>query len=392
MPKITKNKRGTWSFVVDLGNDPATGKRRQARRSGFRTKKEAEDELRRLQNDADKGIIVKKREGNITFEEFAQDWLEWYTATAGVKSSTVTNRQRNLRMAYPFISAAKIKDITKNTYDRFLVAISEKYAPNTVENLHAAVSMVLDYAVECGYLATNPAKAATKPKKAPTLDDVPEDIEEKYLSRAEVDSFLSVVKNEGDLQQYVLMHLLIFSGLRIGEALALEFKHIDFKKSMIKIRQTISTGETANIKEFLLQTPKTGGSIRDVEIDAQTLELLKIQILEQKKKRLKSGAEWYAEHDFLFTACTHPGYPLPYPTVESRTRKQLKRAGIHKHITLHKLRHTHASLLAESGATLEQIQSRLGHQDNKITRQIYLHITKDSSARMMDSFARFMQM
>ena len=122
MPKITKNSRGTWEFVVDLGNDPATGKRRQARRSGFRTKKEAEEELRRLQNEADKGVVIKKREGNITFEEFSKDWLEWYAATAGVKESTITTRMRQLNMAYKLIGSLKIKDFNKNTYDKFLTA------------------------------------------------------------------------------------------------------------------------------------------------------------------------------------------------------------------------------------------------------------------------------
>lgn len=392
MPKIKKNSRGTWEFVVDLSRDPATGKRRQARRSGFRTKKEAEEELRRLQNEADKGVVIKKREGNITFEEFSKDWLEWYAATAGVKPSTVTNRRRSLKMAFVFIGAAKIKDINKNTYDRFLIALSEKYAQNTIEGIHTSVSMVLDYAVRCGYLAVNPAKTADKPKKAPTLEDVPQDIEEKYLSRAEVERLLKVVKEDGDFQSYVLIRLLIFTGMRIGEALALEFKHIDFQSSTIKIRQTTNTGVTTNVKNFLLQTPKTTSSIRDIEVDPQTLELLKIQILEQKKKRLKTGPAWYAEHDFLFTGYKNIGYMLPYVTVERHLQKHLKISGINKEITLHKLRHTHASLLAESHATLEQIQERLGHHDDAVTRQIYLHITKESKKSMIANFTAFMQM
>lgn len=392
MPKITKNSRGTWGFVVDLGNDPATGKRRQARRSGFRTKKEAEEELRRLQNEADKGVVVKKREGNVTFEEFSQDWLEWYAATAGVKESTVATRIRQLNMAYKLIGSLKIKDFNKNTYDKFLITADDMYAKATLEGIGAAVSMVLDYAVECGYLSGNPARSIKKPKQAVTLDDMPENIEEKYLSRAEVDRLLTAAREYGNFQLYVLLHLLIFTGLRIGEALALEFKHCDFQNGIIKIRQTFSTGVTAAPKKSKLQTPKTVSSIRDINIDNQTLELLKTQITEQKKKRLKAGAGWYAAHDFIFTSPKNPGSALAYSTSDAQVKRLINMAGITKQATLHTLRHTHASLLAESGATLEQIQSRLGHRNDKITREIYLHITKDSSARMIDNFARYMQM
>lgn len=390
MPKITKNSRGTWGFVVDLGNDPATGKRRQARRSGFRTKKEAEEELRRLQNEADKGVVVKKRDSNVTFEEFSQDWLQWYAATAGVKESTVTTRRDNLKMAYSFIGAIKIKSFNKEAYNKFLLALDEKYSKNTLDNVHSATSMVLDYAVECGYLAVNPAKAAVKPKKASTLEDVPDNIEEKYLSRTEVDRLLTAVKNYGDFQYYVLIHLLIFSGLRIGEALGLEFKHIDFEHRSLKVRQTI-VGRSSTAKKFLLQTPKTSSSIRDIELDAQTLELLKMQITEQKKRRLKTGSGWYNEREFVFTAPSSPGCPFVYDTAQKRFKHFLKSASISKPITLHGLRHTHASLLSESGATLEMIQARLGHSNDNMTRRIYLHITKDSSAQMIDRFACFMK-
>lgn len=392
MPKIKKNSRGTWEFVVDLGRDPATGHRQQARRSGFRTKKEAEEELRRLQNEADKGIVIKKREGNITFEEFSKDWLEWYAATAGVKESTITTRMRQLNMAYKLIGSLKIKDFNKNTYDKFLTAGNNIYAKSTLNNIGIAVSMVLDYAVECGYLPVNPSHSTKKPKQAATLEDIPEDIEEKYLTRAEVDRLLTATKEYGDFQLYTLIHLLIFTGLRIGEALALEFKHCDFKNGVIKVRQTFSSGMASAPKKRKLQTPKTISSVRDVDIDNQTLELLKTQITEQKKKRLKAGAVWHIDNDFIFTSPTNPGGALSYFAVSKHTKRLVEAVGITKRVTLHTLRHTHASLLAESGATLEQIQSRLGHRNDKTTREIYLHITKDSSAKMITNFARFMQM
>lgn len=390
MPKITKNKNGKYQFVVDLGRDPATGKRRQVRRSGFNTKREAEDELRHLQNEAEKGTIIKKRQAAVTFEKFAQDWLEWYATTAGVKESTIINRQRFLTSANKLIGAVKIRDINKKMYDHFLISLNEKYKPSTIDRIHSTVSMVLDYAVANDYLAANPAKTAKKPKTATRLEDIAGDIEEQYLTRTEADHLLQAAKELGDFQTYALLRLLLYTGLRIGEALAIETQHIDFKHALIKIRQTISTGTTANVRQFALQTPKTPTSIRDIEIDTETLEILRIQITEQKKKRLRAGTAYYTTHNFVFTSTRYPGYPCFHSTIRDAFHRCLLLAGITKPLSLHGLRHTHASLLAESGATLEQIQSRLGHASDDITRRIYLHVTKESKASMIANFATFM--
>ena len=78
------------------------------------------------------------------------------------------------------------------------------------------------------------------------------------------------------------------------------------------MRQTISTGVVKNVKDFQLQTPKTSTSIRDVELDSETMEILHQQIIEQKKKRLKAGSEWYSEHNFVFTSEKYSGYPIFY--------------------------------------------------------------------------------
>lgn len=390
MPKIKKAASGKYEFWVDLGRDPLTGKRRQVHRGGFATKKEAENEIRRLQNEAESGTVVKKKQASVTFGEFSKDWLGWYSGTSGNKPSTIALHEASLKAACIYLGAVKIKDFNKVMYDRFLKRLNEKYKPGTMRNIHVSVSMALDYAVESNFLPANPARNAKMPKNAQSIQDMTEDIEEKYLSRAEVAELLTTAKNFFDFQNFVLLRLLIFSGLRIGEALALEIPRVDFKHSVIKIRQTISTGSTKNAKDFLLQTPKTSTSIRDIELDAETMEMLRQQIIEQKKKRLKAGSSWYNEHEFVFTSKRYPGYPMFYSTYERTFRRLLALTKIDKRVTLHSLRHTHASLLAESGATLEQIQQRLGHSNDDITKQVYLHVTKDSKATMIENFAAFM--
>ena len=91
MPIIKKAASGKYEFWVDLGRDPLTGKRRQVHRGGFATKRDAENELRRLQNEANNGIVIKKQQANVTFEEFQK--IGWSgTAAPAVISRARLNR------------------------------------------------------------------------------------------------------------------------------------------------------------------------------------------------------------------------------------------------------------------------------------------------------------
>ena len=390
MPNIKETANGKYEFWLDLGRDPATGKRRQVHRSGFKRKKDALEEIRRLQNEADVGIFVNKRKATITFAEFADEWLEYYKATSGNKESTYRSRKTNITAFNKIIGNVKMADMTKQRYEKLLIELDKRYQKNTFNLMHITAGMIFDYAVECNLLASNPAKAAKKPKKAKTLEDVEEDIVDKFLSKDELNIFLATVRNYGDLQYYALFRLLAYSGLRIGEALALEISKFDLNARVLKVRQTYCS-DTNKTTDFYLQTPKTDASIRDVDIDTETTEILQMWIGEQKRNKMRQRDIWYDEHDFIFTSSKYPGYPLPYYTAHKMFNKLLSMSNINTNLTPHALRHTHASLLAESGATLEQIQARLGHDNDDITRRIYLHVTKSSKANMVDNFARFMQ-
>ena len=391
MPKIQKATSGKYEFWLDLGRDPATGKRRQVHRAGFNTKKEAEAEIRRLQNEADKGVFIKKQlAASTTFADFAPMWLDNYAGMSGAKRSTINTKSVNIKTLNKHIGNVKLKDINKHRYEAILIELDREYAQSTLNGLHITAGQVLQYAVECDLLAANPARVAKKPKKAKTLEEIQEDIEENYLSKDDLNMLLDVIKRHGDLQYYALFRLLAFSGMRIGEALALETSKIDFSKSVIKVRQTCCN-ETNRIKDYYLQTPKTDSSVRDIDMDVETMSLLHLWINEQRKNKMFKRDIWHNEHDFIFTAKTCPGYPMLYSTASKMFKRYLKHSGLDDSRTPHILRHTHASLLAESGATLEQIQERLGHADDEITRLIYLHVTKTSKANMINQFAAYMQ-
>jgi integrase len=106
-------------------------------------------------------------------------------------------------------------------------------------------------------------------------------------------------------------------------------------------------------------------------------------------KRL--GADYYNK-DFIFAKMERQyGYPIVVKNVRDRMKRLLRIAGLNKDLTPHSLRHTHTSLLAEAGVTLEQIMDRLGHTDDQITKNVYLHVTHEMKKEASQKFAELMR-
>ena len=87
----------------------------------------------------------------------------------------------------------------------------------------------------------------------------------------------------------------------------------------------------------------------------------------------------------------HPGYPILIKFVETQMKRILKKVDLNPNITPHSLRHTHTSLLAEAGVGLEEIMDRLGHQDDDVTRKVYLHVTTTMKTEAANKFSQLMK-
>jgi integrase len=85
------------------------------------------------------------------------------------------------------------------------------------------------------------------------------------------------------------------------------------------------------------------------------------------------------------------GYPIVIKNVRDRMKKLLRIADFNEELTPHSLRHTHTSLLAEAGVSLEQIMDRLGHSDDQITKNVYLHVTEEMKKEASQKFSELMR-
>lgn len=195
----------------------------------------------------------------------------------------------------------------------------------------------------------------------------------KYQDNEKRDKLLEKFMEPEELKQLIdgmehyewkmMTKFLCLSGLRIGEAIALELKDIDFEK------RTITINKTYDGVNKLVTDPKTPASNRDVFMQDELLEVVKEIQLNTKKKMLRMAA---GKPRYLF--CKMDGSHIDYFAYNKYLRDKTEEI-IGRKLTPHALRHTHVALMAPN-ASIEAIARRLGHEDSKVTKKVYMHVTE----------------
>ncbi|WP_096155851.1 MULTISPECIES: site-specific integrase [Bacillus] len=178
--------------------------------------------------------------------------------------------------------------------------------------------------------------------------------------------------------------------MRVGELVALNWKDIDFINHTISITKTYYNPNN-NTLEYLLVPPETRKSKRKIVVDEEVIQALKKhkEIQNQVIKRL--GKDYYNK-DFIFAKMERQFcYPIVIKTVQNRMKRLLTIAELNTDLTPHSLRHTHTSLLAEARVSLEQIMDRLGHTDDQVTKNVYLHVTQEMKKEASQKFSELMR-
>lgn len=372
----TKNGETRYLFQTYLGIDPVTGKERRTTRRGFKTIKEAKQAERNLLLDVEENGLPSSNGNfsNPTFEEIALLWLESYKTT--VKSSTYSLTEIKLKkIIKDHFEKMKIKKISVPYCQKVVVALSEKYILYT--NYLSIIHRVFRYAVLIDIIPANPLDKVIKPKSKPISK------RDNYLSKDELKALLEITRDASLTYFGPLVHLLSYTGLREGEALALKWSDIDFENKQLSVTKTA----TRNHWKQIIQTPKTKNSIRTISIDDATLSVLKKWRKDQIKIYFRNGKHFEGDDNFVFT-----NENADWVDAQNFTRyfkKTLKRHGM-KVITPHGLRHTHASLLFAAGVEPKNISDRLGHSTIKITLDLYTHIADEQRTDAIDKLVEYM--
>lgn len=366
-----------YRFNVYLGIDEETGKEIRTSRSGFKTKKAAEIAYTRLRNSEDNTKAKQMRFGDIYAE-----WLEVYKRT--VKESTLQKTTEIFRLhilpevGHMYIDKISIKSAQAavNTWHDNLVnfKLVKRYA-----------SRVIDYAIKTGRATSNPFNLVTYPIKVLSVEAAADAISfENFLERHDLVKLLNEANKLDNPMWHTFFRLLAYTGIRKGEALALKWSDIDFKENTLTINKTLTLGLD---NKLIVQSPKTRESIRSLDVDIETMAILKDWRTSQNE--ILSGLGYFPldKSQMIFTNLNND--PINLPTPGHRLNYLIKRAGVKK-ITVHGLRHTYCSILFAAGVSIQDVQKRLGHRDIKTTMNIYNHFTEDKRKDVAEAFLNYM--
>ncbi|PID82170.1 MAG: site-specific integrase [Clostridiales bacterium] len=358
--KITKyskkDGKNYYMFHAYLGIDPLTGKSKKVCRRGFTSAKEAKLCYLRILSEKERKV------SNRTYEEVYNDWLISYKNT--VRSSTLNKTISYFTLhILPAFGKYNIASITLNEIQKTLNAWSSHM--KQYDKLFSYTSLIFEHAIRLQLINTNPCKMVIKPKKKY------EDKEAKFMfyTKKELNLFLQLAKEQMSLKWYAFFRLLAYSGMRRGEALALN--RSDIKDNEININKNLAKG----VDGMLIQPPKTRASKRVIAIDDDTINILN-----------KYLSTHNSDIIFINTKKNYTTFSQPGRMLDSFIKKNnLKR------ITSHGFRHTHCSILFEAGASIPQVQKRLGHTDIHTTMNIYNHVTKKKEKEAMEKFNKYMK-
>nr|WP_317355792.1 site-specific integrase [uncultured Agathobacter sp.] len=343
--KAEKDKK-TGKWLIQYRYTDWQGKRRKSTKRGFATKREAEEWLRNF-------LITQKADFDMKFEDF---W-KMYCADMETRLREHTMRTKKYIVELkilPYFGNKRVNDITAADIRQWQnELIKMGYSLTYLKTINNQLSAIFNYAVRYYDLKSNPcAKAGSMGKsKAEEMD---------FWTGEEFRKFIDSVMNKR--LSYMAFMTLYWTGMRMGELLALNPKDVDLEKRTISITKSYQRLG----KKDVITPPKTPKSKRVITIP----EFLAADI----KDYMDSLYE-LQENDRLF--------PITKYYLEHEMQRGIKESGV-KRIRVHDLRHSHASMLIELGFSPLEIANRLGHEKVETTLNTYAHLYPNKQTKLAE--------
>jgi len=361
---VKQAANGTWGFIVDVGT---TDERKQTRRRGFKSRREAQTELTRILGSLEqRTYVAPKRQ---TLAAFLTDtWLPAIEHT--IKPGTFESYRRNMRLhvAGRPIGRRQLQDIdgaTLNGLYGLLLAGDGDHQPlsaRSVRYISTILHRAFRDAMRWQAIPRNPVDAADPPRQA-------DRVEMATWKAGELRRFL---EGTADDRLSGAWWLLATTGMRRGEALGLRWADVDLAAGTASINRTliVTDVEREGAPGYTWGTPKTSKGRRRIALDDSLLAALRTHRARQLEERMMIGAG-YADEDLV--VCAPDGRPQHPKRLSYYFERESKRLRLPK-IRLHDLRHTHATLALRAGVHPRIVQERLGHANVSITLDTYSHV------------------
>lgn len=342
-----------WSFTVDVGIDPQTGKRKQKTVSGFASQAEAQIACKELEVDLHRGDITVKE--NRTLADFTKYCLN-NILLHKLSPSTMIVRWNIFRNHIEPSAAGKklIHKLSADDLQLFYNNLSEiGLAPATISNVSQLIGQVLRLAIERDYIIKNINSMTTRPVQKKRKIEV--------WNKEQMERFLTM-SAESALYPYYLIAL--NTGMRPGEILSTSWDLVDFSKMTVNVQRSLTRNSDNAV--VLGDSPKNPSSLRTITLPAHVVAYLKRYKLEQFPN----------EYNLVVPGLNTP--IMNQSTAIQIFKRDCKNAEV-PFIYLHGLRHTHATYLLTPqpeglGISVKAVSERLGHANTTTTLNTYFSV------------------
>ena len=394
---IRQRPDGRWEGRVTLGRDPGTGKQVQKSIYGA-TQREVRQKMQKMLVELDEGVYIEP--SKLTVKAWLETWLAEYNGD--VKPATIVSyRQHIQNHIVPALGAVKLSALTPTAVQRFynelqrsgvktpkrdetgkivrakgeMVYTTSPMSPKTVKNVHGVLHQALKQAMRLGYIRSNPTEACILPR-----------IEKAEMRPLDAPEIKCLLASLGDDVYCTLLKVDLFTGMRQGEILGLQWACVDFDRGTITVNKQLvhprEKGERYRLASLKNDKPRT------IQPAPFVMNLLREHRRRQLQQRMRAGSLWddAGIPDLVFTSET--GRYLNYTAVWRRYKLELERAGLPSN-RFHDLRHTYAVTSLRAGDDVKTVQENLGHHTAAFTLDQYGHVTESmraASAQRMQSF------
>ncbi|WP_462412313.1 site-specific integrase [Neobacillus sp. Marseille-QA0830] len=355
--KDTKN--GTYYFVISAGFT-SEGKRRQIKRTGFKTLKEAREKYLEIQNEIQQEKFVDP--SNVTFETFLEKWKN--RKKSQIEESSFIRYERLCRLHInPAIGKMKLQKISTITVQNLIDTLASEHGFKRKSCLLVTtiIKDVFRNAIKAGLVRINPVQDIDLPKR--------NDVEMVIWDQEDIELFLSIKGNKSRGKYYLTVLMALLTGMRKGEILGLTWDNVDFENNVIHIQQILESDGSK------LSKKTKSKKFRQVLIP----DLLKQEmILHKKQQKINVLSN---PHNLVF--CTRNGKRVIPNTLNDVLNGYCSKLELPR-MKFHDLRHTHATMLLKVNVNIKVIQERLGHTRASTTLDIYSHVLPSMQQSVTD--------
>jgi integrase len=362
-PQKTKNGEMRWKVQVTLGRD-STGRIRRTTRT-VSSRRDAEKLLRQLLKKQDDGHLTQIRSDTVA--TLGKYWVR-EDRPSRVRPSTAAGYEDLLRRyVNPTIGNVRMVDLTAQHVEKMMQVLRhEGKAAVTINAARRVLSGLCVYAVRTGLIPYNPVSATQPMKRQP--GDAKQ--VQKPWSIEETTAVLTHARTDDKMDCF--LHIMLYCGLRPGEALGVRWCDIDFDRGLLHVTGTLRderriTPEGVGVVRLVRNDPKTAHSRRALQIHPDVYGALERQLMRRDMWKTIEGSNWQ-ESDYVHT--THLGTAIDPSNNRKYFYRFLKSIGTRR-IRVHDLRHVVAVLALEGDVRIEEVSQALGHTRIDTTKQIY---------------------